>query len=221
MREITINIEYTTSSKNTYPLEMGFSILKSQDVPINNKITAEACKKGCNLYGKNGGCPPFSPKFQNICRKNTLFIYVKISTKFYPKKVLNGPYYTRWVFVETFMTSLTNKIGKHVSGKLDGYFLSSGNCHGCRPKRCAVKEGNPCRNRDARTYSLESTGILVTEVIKKVFNFELQWWAKDEQKFIPDYMVKCIGITSDMKLDKLEVKKEILNYFNLNKITIV
>lgn len=221
MHNHTINIEYTTSSKKTYPLELGFSVIKSKNVPNNKKVTLEACKSGCKLYKKNGGCPPFSPDFEDIHRKYILLVYAKINTKYYPKKVLNGPYYTKWVFVETFMTSLTNKIGNYISDKLGGYFLSSGNCHGCRPKRCAIKEGNPCRNKEARTYSLESTGILVTEVIKQAFGFELQWWVKDDPNIIPGYMVKCVGIISNNTFNSEEIKKEIINYLSLNKITIV
>ena len=127
-------VDYKTTTGRVYPLEIGYAFLASEFVPVSKAATIEACRNGCKLYGRNGGCPPFSPNFSRICGNHVLVLYAKILTKHYPPKVLNGPYYTRWVFVETFMTSLTNRIGRELASALDGYFLSSGNCHSCRPK---------------------------------------------------------------------------------------
>jgi predicted metal-binding protein len=190
----TLKVIYQTSGKTTYPLEVGYCILETQVVPVDKALTTEACLRGCKLYGRNGGCPPVSPEFNHLPGKSLVVIYAKIQTCHYPIKVLNGSHYVRWAFVETFMTGLTNRIGKALAGSLGGYFLSSGNCHGCRPKPCAFKEGKKCRNPTARTFSLESTGVIVTELMKLCFGIELQWWQRDNPSYIPEFMVKVVGI---------------------------
>jgi len=211
-------VEYHTTTGRQYPLEIGYSSITSGLVPVDAKATIKACRNGCKLYGRNGGCPPFSKKFSKICRSHFLILYAKMLTEFYPPKVLNGPYYTRWVFVETFMTSLTNRIGKKLASALDGYFLSSGHCCSCKPKRCAVKDGKPCRKPDARTYSLEATGILVTELMKGVFDIKLQWWRTKQPDYIPEYMVKVIGLTRERSFDVHETKSAIVSALKGDRI---
>ena len=127
-------------------------------------------------------------------------------------------FYTRWVFVETFITALTNRIGKKLASAIDGYFLSSGHCCACRPKRCAVKEEKPCRKPDARTYSLEATGILVTELMKDVFDIKLQWWRPKEPDYIPKYMLKVIGLTREKAFDSDETKGAIMSALKDDRI---
>jgi len=213
-------IEYRTISGRAYPLEIGFASIRSSLVPVNKDATDDACRKGCNLYGLNGGCPPYSPHFLRICRENTLILFARIQTKHYPPKVLNGPYYTRWVFVETFLTSLTNRIGKDLASSLDSYFLSSGNCHSCRPKRCAVKDGEKCRKPDLRTYSLESTGVIVTELMQDLFDIELQWWRSKNPSYIPEYMLKVIGLVRRKAFEVSETNMRILSALNGGRITV-
>ena len=188
-------ILYTTTSGKIYPLEIGYTVIPSNKIQVDKKTTQQACLNGCGLYGRNGGCPPFSPHFYNVCGIETLILYARLNTSDYPARVLYGSYYTRWVFVETFLTSLTNRLGRFLANELGCYFLSSGNCHTCRPKRCALKEEKKCRNPNGRTYSLESTGVLVSDLMLEFFNIQLQWWRKDDPDYIPEFMVKVIGLT--------------------------
>ncbi|MBU2497885.1 MAG: DUF2284 domain-containing protein, partial [Proteobacteria bacterium] len=176
---------YETLKGRKYPLELGYGAIPSSFVPIDKKTTVAACKYGCGLYGRNGGCPPFAPNFNEIPGNELLILYARLETKHYPHRVLSGPYYTKWVLIETLLTPLTNRIGRRIAGLLDGYFLSSGNCQVCRPKRCAVKEGKRCRNPEGRSYSLEATGVLVTELMKRFLGIELDWWRKGEPAYIP------------------------------------
>jgi predicted metal-binding protein len=211
---------YTTTTGKQYPLDICWNHLPSKLVPIDSEVTTEACKKGCNLYGRNGGCPPYAPMFSEISKDYMLILYAKMLTKYFPEKVLNGNYYTRWVFVETFMASLTNRIGLEITDELDGYFLSSGHCSSCRPKKCSVKIGKPCRNPTKRTYSLEATGVLVTELMKKKMGLELQWWDKRDKHLIPDYMVKVIGVTRDEIFHENQTKMVIEKALKKDRIVI-
>ena len=211
-------LDYKTTSGKIYPLEIGYAFFSSKLVLVDSIATIEACRNGCKLYGRNGGCPPFSPNFSKMSRSHFLILYAKMLTKYYPPKVLNGPYYTRWVFVETFMKALTKRIGKNLASTLDGYFFSSGHCDSCKPKRCAVKDGKPCRKPDARTYSLEATGILVTELMKNVFDIELLWWRPKEPGYIPKYMVKVIGLSREKAFHAEETGKAIVSALNYDRI---
>jgi len=187
-------VVYRTRQGKPYPIEIGLAVVPVPCVRVDALATTEACKKGCGLYGRNGGCPPFSPEFHEIPGEEMLILYAKLLTEHFPSRVLHGPYYSRWVFVETFMTPLMNRIGRALTSSLGGYFLSSGNCHSCRPKRCAVKDGLNCRKPQVRTYSLEATGVLVTEMMNDIFGLELQWWRRDDPLHIPKYMVKVVGL---------------------------
>ncbi|MFH1982909.1 MAG: DUF2284 domain-containing protein [Pseudomonadota bacterium] len=193
----TVNIykiNYSTTTGKTYPIEIGIAKRLKETVPVNKIKTTEACIKGCKLFGRNGGCPPFSPEFSSLHGNNILILYAKMKTIDFPEKVIHGPYYSRWVFVETFMTPLTNRLGKFIAAQLDGYFLSSGHCSTCRPKKCSVKLGNNCCDPKHRTYSLESTGVIVTELVEKVFGIELEWWDPKNNKIIPNHMMKIVGV---------------------------
>ena len=209
---------YETAKGNRYPLEIGYRVTTSWGVPTDKKATMDACKHGCRLYGRNGGCPPFAPDFNEVCGNELLILYARLETKHYPLKVLQGSYYTRWVLVETLMTPLTNRIGKRLAVSLDGYFLSSGNCQVCRPKRCAVKQGKKCRNPSRRTYSLEATGVLVTQLMKNCFGIELQWWRREDPSFVPDFMLKAIGVTRERLFSDKEARKSVLESLNKDRV---
>jgi predicted metal-binding protein len=205
-----LKISYKTTSGRVYPLELAYTSLPSGQVPVNKEATAAACRNGCGLYGRNGGCPPLAPVFSESWGRHCLVLYAKILTEHYPPKVLNGTYYTRWVFVETFLTALTYRIGRYLASALDGYLLGSGHCVVCRPKKCAMKQGEPCRQPDAITYSLEATGILVTELMERFFDIELKWWRPQEKDYIPEYMLKVIGLMREEDFGEYEVRRAVL-----------
>jgi len=207
----SLDIFYKTTTGRCYPLELAYDSLPSKLISVNGLATTKACKIGCRLYGRNGGCPPLAPTFSEKWGRHALFLYAKILTENYPPKVLNGPYYTRWVFVETFLTALTNRIGRYLSSELDCYYLGSGHCVSCRPKKCSLKQGDPCKKPNARTYSLEATGILVTELMEKLFGIELKWWRPQEKDYIPEYMIKVIGLFREEKFGEPEVSTAILS----------
>jgi predicted metal-binding protein len=202
-----LKISYKTGKGNLYPIELGWTSVPSENIPYNKKLTDEACRIGCNLYNRNGGCPPFSPDFKKIIknRKIATIIYVRLSTGEYPLKVLRGNYYIRWSFVEALLTPFLNKFEKIANLKEKIIFLSSGFCRKCRNKRCAVKDGNDCRNPSERTFSLEATGVLVTDIAEKYLGFPLFWWDKNDCIYIPPYMTKVVGLIGNQQIDNSEI----------------
>ncbi len=217
----SFQILYRTIKGNTYPLKVGYGVLRSQCIPVDMEATTNACLRGCRLYGRNGGCPPYSPSFTDICGNEILILYAKMNTQYYPYRILYGSYYIRWVFVETFMTALTNRVGRRLAKTLSGYFISSGHCSACRPKRCSVKDGKKCRNPSERTYSLESTGVLVTKLMEYCFDIELQWWRKEDPSYIPSFMVKVVGVTMDKAYVSAVTLKSILEAIRKDRVIIL
>ncbi len=49
----------------------------------------------------------------------------------------------------------------------------------------------------------------MTELVKNIFGFELQWWKPDEPDFIPEYMLKVIGITRENEFAAGEMEKAV------------
>ncbi len=71
-----------------------------------------------------------------------------------------------------------------------------------------------------RTYSLESTGVIVTELMKGLFDIELQWWRPKEPSYIPEYMLKVIGLARGKAFDLNETNLRILSALNGGRITV-
>ncbi|MFZ5452505.1 MAG: DUF2284 domain-containing protein [Thermodesulfobacteriota bacterium] len=202
-------IVHKTSTGNLYPLSLGWVTIPTNKIPYDKELTNRACLAGCNLYNRNGGCPPFSPDFRQIlCNYNyrvATFIYAKLLTDDYPERVLRGNYYVKWSLVEALLTPLLNRFKIIADLKNDFLFLSSGFCKGCGNKKCAVKDRKKCRNPLQRTFSLESTGVIVTDVTKKFLGFELYWWNKQDINYIPPYMVKIVALIGNQPIDNSEI----------------
>ncbi|MEA2020466.1 MAG: DUF2284 domain-containing protein [Patescibacteria group bacterium] len=174
---------------------MGYGEISSGNVPYDKKVTVEACKTGCALFGKGGGCPPYSPDFQQIKKKfpYAQAIYSRLYTRYYPPKVARASFYIRWNFVKALMERKIANVGYFLREQLGGFFLSAGPCHGCGNKTCAFKEGEKkCRKPEKRVFSLESTGVLANELVEKLFGFRLLWFDKEREDYIPEYMVNVI-----------------------------
>jgi len=201
------NVIYKTSTGNLYPLILGWANIPTDKIPYDKKLTNNACLVGCNLYNRNGGCPPFSPDFNQLQNnyKIATVIYAKLLTDDYPIRVLRGNYYVRWSLVEALLTPFLNRFKIIADLKKDFLFLSSGFCKGCGNKKCAVKDGKKCRSPLKRTFSLESTGVIVTDVTERFLGFELYWWNKQDINYIPPYMTKIVAVIGNQPIDNSEI----------------
>lgn len=202
-------IEYShrTSSGNIYPLEIGWNSISTSDIPFDKGLTDKACRLGCKLHGRNGGCPPFSPYFRDLSVNfsKAIAIYAKIQTNHYPPKVINGNYFVRWSFAEALLSPFVNRFKKITEHGNDLMFLSSGHCKGCKNKRCAAKEGKLCRDTLRRTFSLESTGVIVTKMSEIFLGFKLDWWDPNNPDYIPLYMIKVVAILTNNLINDSDI----------------
>ena len=197
-----INFEYFTNTGNCYPMQLGFGFLPSVCIPTSKAKTLIACQKGCNLFGKNGGCPPFSPDFNNLVPiyPFTYVFFLVLQTKHFPLKVLEGNFYVKWSFVEIVLGSLIVKLEKSISQKVNGLIVSSGRCTKCGTNHaCKLPVDGLCANPSLRTFSLESCGVLVTELMKDSFNLPLGWFNSKSPRDVPKYMIKVSSILTKEK----------------------
>jgi len=184
---------------------IGFGAISSKVVPHNKDLTSRACQIGCRLYGKNGGCPPFSPNYPSFARRfpyaNVLFVHMSVSD--FPQKIRQGNFYVRWSFVEVLQGNFIKKLGSMLHSRIGGYFLSAGHCTGCGKKACQMNANKECQSPTKREFSMESTGVLVTDLMEELFGIPLVWFSQDPEDNLPEYMIKsCMILTPD----KLPIK---------------
>ena len=79
----------SSSTANAYPLSIQSKWIRYQDVVFEPDYIESLCKKGCRNYGHSGGCPPFSPKFNQFANddKQYLLIITKFDSKYKTIKV--------------------------------------------------------------------------------------------------------------------------------------
>lgn len=204
MKSIIQRFEYhhKTTTGNVYPVEIGYQPVHPMEIPFDHAATVKACQDGCNNYGRNGGCPPYAPNFANlrVDYPYGVIIFARLFTRYYPPKVLAGNYYIRTNSVESMLSRLMTRIGHKAASTIGGIFLGTGHCSGCR--KCAFKSGNTeCVNPDKRIFSMESTGILVGDLVTQELDFSLQWWNPKEPDYIPEFMTKVILLLSTHPID--------------------
>lgn len=212
------NIWYLYKTKSThavYPLEIGIKECKVSDIVYDPDIVRNCCKAGCSNYGMSGGCPPFSPKMEDLYQNSdkVWLIYSIFWSKYKPKNIIESKNIgIHWKFQDVILAWLLLKLGFGIVDEVGGNFLSSGYCMGCPGQKCNFKIGrNFCRNPQKRTYSMESTGINVIETLKKQCNIISFWYSKG--KFDVPYMVKCIAYFPDPN-KCVEVMQTTINVLN-------
>lgn len=208
----------TKASKNIYPIEIGFKTVISENIIYDPQKIRNLCRIGCSNYGKNGGCPPFSPLLEKMnIGKDVFLIYARLWSKYKPDKVKNSNiWYIHASFTDNILARLTENLAYEIKSNIGYDYLGTGYCLGCRGKKCNFKLGeNYCRNPLRRSYSMESTGIDVEKTVKNTFDIDLKWYKKLDIKEV-DYMLKCFAV-----IPREEVTEE--KFFgilieNLNKL---
>lgn len=150
---------------------------------IDENAVREACHTGCINYSNKWCCPPYSKKITNIISqenyKYAMLIcgYINLTDMDYIKNP-----YQKIKAANMILKSCCEKLAREYEVKVNGYCLLSGSCNLCKP--CYKKRGLPCNKPSVMRYSLESTGINVEQLAKKVFNHTLLWYKKGS---MPEY----------------------------------
>lgn len=174
---------YTYKNKN-YPLTLKWDTFMYNDLSLNIDQVREWCREGCPNYGKNGGCPPYSPDASEFLRDRK---FILLTCKLCTGDVEADSPDTKSKLMEKILCCFMDELGykARTSKKMD--FLNPGYCRGCR--NCTIDSG--CKAPEKRVYSITGTGIMLGDTIKKLFNEELQWF-KDGQE--PEYFIKIMAL---------------------------
>lgn len=130
-----------------------------------NKTACEACEK----YGKNFGCPPFSPDFAEYVRdcKIAKVISVRMPQEYFDQVIQENIY---WECCRKAEGLLIDELLRY---REKGHLIAgAGACPSC--EICAAELGHKeCTNPEKRVCSLESLGVNISGLVKKSFNFDL------------------------------------------------
>jgi len=166
--------EYRDASGKTLYFEQYEAIItiSSFEYSDKNKTACKACEK----FGKNFACPPFSPGFKEYAgaQKNAKVISVRMPQEYFNQVIQENIY---WDCCRKAEGILIEELLRY---REKGYLIAgAGPCSSC--EICAIeKEYKKCINPDNRIYSLESLGVNITALIKRCFNFDLEWNAKGQ-----------------------------------------
>ncbi len=215
-------IEYQAATGNRYPLEFYQATCTVKELIYQPSVTWKACAKGCSNFNKAGGCPPRSPKLEEITQKeDTVWVIIARFWSEYkhPKIASSTNSAIHWKFQDAILSSVMYNLGQCLRKTYGGIILGTGYCRGCPGKKCAFKLGyEVCRNPERRTYSMEATGINVVETVKELFGVELYWYRKGFTD-VP-YMLKAITFippsTFNKKLDNQFLLDNLLSMKSLN-----
>lgn len=137
---------------------------------LSSDIVRGACET-CWRYGRNFACPPHSPVFPEWVegRRDAQVVYLRLPTESFegetPFARAKGCSQRTQKLLYSELLAL-HKTGLKVAG--------AGPCRACEV--CAVERGDgECYTPGHRIFSLESMGVNVVDMVKKVFGFDLDW----------------------------------------------
>ena len=197
----------SSSTANAYPLSIQSKWILYQDVVFEPDYIESLCKKGCRNYGHSGGCPPFSPKFNQFADddKQYLLIITKFDSKYKTVRVKASKNRAiHWKFQDVIVAHFLDKIGRALQTHFpQTIYLGTGYCMGCPGQKCSYKLQEPCRNPKQRTFSMESTGINVVKTVRNTMQETFYWYTKSN----PDvpYLMKAILLIFPDAQDRGEV----------------
>lgn len=158
--------------------------INSKTIKINELIKYYNIKKvegycsNCINYKKIWSCPPHDFNSLNYLRK---YKYVQvISVKIvFNKDKLNEDYKAH---MSDIFQEVRRKFGNYlISLEENSEALIAGNCYQCTV--CKREINQACILSSKRRYSVESLGLMVSDITENILNQEIQW----VKEGIPDY----------------------------------
>ncbi len=186
-------VYHRTRSKTpaVYPIEVNSFTISASDVPVDKSAMAGHCANGCPSYGKNGGCPPFSPDISLLLQEYGLatVIYIKLQAEHYPVRTIKGKSRASWKYTEAFLPVFMRRQVLELARNLNGFPITAGHCTGCRS--CSFKQGGlACIKPAARVYSLGGCGVKVEELMANYSDSPLEWWDSTDPDYVPPYQLR-------------------------------
>jgi len=206
-------MEYKCKHQTKSGIKNVHILLKESSVDIIGKHfhpseVIELCRKGCINYNKKWCCPPLSELFDKLSngydRAIILCMYLFTDEFCHVKHK-----YLRIRAANMLLKGLSNKLSRGFESKLDGYALLNGSCNLCKP--CGMKMRQHCKKPEKMRYSMEATGINVSNLLSEVLGFDLQWYSAER---MPEYtsVASCVlykgnhSIIDELTVDLLSLR---------------
>ena len=180
------------TDNNKFIIKSYIDSIKTCKVEHDYELTSYYCETGCKNYRGKYSCPPFSDNFSNLEDKYGSMVvlafvipYIDVEKTFNMVKAAN-------VICKTKQRHVLDKMAKNFKGYK---ILENGSCRLC--KTCALQTKEPCRHPDKMRYSLESTGVRVDKLVKKLFNIDLNWYYKGQKDNFPQFQCVVSGILTN------------------------
>lgn len=176
-------IEHVDDFDRKYCYEHYEAVVAISDFDHGKKY--KLCCESCRKFGKNLACPPFSPSFIEYIEgaKTAKVICLRVPTDYFNQPTAEETYRTCFRMARNLLVSELLKYRE------DGYYVAgSGACLAC--DTCAVEnDDQKCKKPKKRIYSLESLGVNVIALVKKSFEFDLDW---NDNQYLADF-VSAVG----------------------------
>jgi predicted metal-binding protein len=144
----------------------------------------------CPSYGHSWACPPEAPYLEEVVSTfNKFFLiyyeldinkYIQENRNVIPKlseEKIKNELYTGIFLRNRLENEIINFLDYYQSNYKEKLILWDGFCRVCSnkiDKGCTYDSGKPCRYPDKKRYSMEATGISVTDMVKRL-NLNIEW----------------------------------------------
>ena len=218
-----VRIDANEGKGRAYVLEVGFFVDKVANVSHNRGLTEQTCMANCKNWNHNGGCPPFAPKFDQISKncEDILIWYVKLPYEQLPVNI-RTEHNIGGFFVSSFAQAFLPPVVKRLAVPLKelwkpDHYLAESCCKTCGQGKCAFKEEGctTCRVPSHRTFSLESTGVLVGDLTER-HGLPLHWYKSKQDIAEVPYTCKVCGFLFK-KLPEHDFESDILKLIESTK----
>lgn len=176
-----------------YNIVSRWDVFVYEDLVLNIEQVRNWCREGCPNFDNNGGCPPFSPTADELLKGRE---FILLTSKVNVAELPYGSADEKSKFVEKLLCSFMDELGYKIKEKTGTNFLNPGHCRGC--EECTIASG--CKNPERRVFSITGMGIMLGDVIEKLFGEKLQWFSKDSE---PKHIIKIMGFYKDNEIKTL------------------
>lgn len=225
-------IEGSKSGQTHRHTEIGWFQIPVSEVPSDKEGFEVFCKRGCNNYNHNGGCPPFAPSFDRLRKiyANMVVFYVRFGVAEFPVTLIekNQAFFCAQ-YAQAVLPPVIGYIRKE-GKKLwnPDMVLGESACKTC--KECAFSQKAreyyakelsenyrpTCKNPKERMYSLESSGVDV-DLLMRWGAFPLYWFESGHSVLETPYTIKAVGFLYKGSIPKVDWSQDLLDLLNKRK----
>lgn len=166
-----------------------YSPVKTNDIVVGQETFNIKCEEGCRNFNRYGSCAPFAPDFREFTDEfgysHALVVMLGIELHYFDKDAeLYGEQF-KHTQGTTIIKPRLKKVLEAIVDETENT-VSTGRCDECKP--CLVPKRNECHKYEAgeRKYNIDAMGVDCNELVKSLFNIELQWY---RDRKAPDYVV--------------------------------